>query len=198
PALPLGRDGLARRANELALSLPVAVPNADITPGTAGVGLGQLHQWARSGDDRFLARAVVAAEHVMRSAHRSDPNNRSVGPAVTWPVPASAPSRLAGTTSYGFAHGNAGIATFLLYAGAATGEAAFTALALESLDALLPFTIDVRGAAFWPSGAGDAAEDFWPHWCNGSSGIGAALIRAFAVTGERRYRWGAESAAAAV
>jgi hypothetical protein len=197
-SLVLGRDDLLRRANELALSLPVAVPNADITHGTAGVGLGQLHQWARSGDDRFLARAVVAAEHIMRSAQRHDTKNRSAGPAVTWPVPASAPSRLAGTTSYGFAHGNAGIATFLLYAGTATGEAAFTALALESLDALLPFAVDVGGAAYWPSGAGDDAEELWPHWCSGSSGIGTALIRAFAVTGNRRYRRAAEGAAAAV
>jgi Lanthionine synthetase C-like protein/Protein kinase domain len=194
-ALVLGRDDLARRANELALSLPLTVPNSDITHGTAGIGLGQLHQWIRSGDDRFLARAVVAAEHVLRAAFRPGHPDQ---PAVVWPVPASAPSRLAGTTSYGFAHGNAGIATFLLHAGAAAGEVAFTAAALEALDALLPFAVAVGGAAFWPAGPGDAAEDYWPHWCNGSSGIGTALVRAFAATGDQRYRQAAEGAAEAV
>src|SRR5438270_10428001 len=100
----LGRDDLLRRANELALTIPVRVPNSDITHGTAGIGLGQLQQWLVTGDDRFLARAVVAAEQVLRAAAREDAG-------VTWPVPAGAPTRLAGTVSYGYAHGNAGTAT---------------------------------------------------------------------------------------
>jgi hypothetical protein len=194
-AAALGRDDLVRRANELALSLPVRGPNSDLTHGTAGVGLGQLHQWVHSGDDRFLARAVLAAEHLVRSAQRHRGRDMA---AVTWPVPASARTRLAGTTSYGFAHGNSGIATFLLYAGAATGESQFTAVGLEALDALLPLAVDVDGASFWPSGPGEKAEEFWPHWCNGSSGIGTALLRAWAVTGEHRYRAAAERAGVAV
>ena len=44
------------------------MPNSDITHGTAGIGLGQLRQWMATGDDRFLARAVVAAEQVLRAA----------------------------------------------------------------------------------------------------------------------------------
>src|SRR5438105_2873135 len=89
----LGRDDLLRRANELALAIPVRVPNSDITHGTAGIGLGQLQQWLVSGDDRFLARAVVAAEQVLRAAAR--PAGPTAG--VTWPVPGGAPTRLAGT-----------------------------------------------------------------------------------------------------
>src|SRR5688572_22937335 len=97
-AAALGRDDLLRRANELALTVPVRMPNSDITHGTAGIGLGQLHQWVASGDERFLARAVVAAEQVVRAAHRGGD-----GAGVTWPVPAGAPTRLAGTVSYGYA-----------------------------------------------------------------------------------------------
>ncbi len=194
-AVTLGRDDLARRANELALTLPVRVPNSDLTHGTAGVGLGQLHQWLRSSDDRFLARAVLAAEHLVQAAERHPGGDVA---AVTWPVPASAPTRLAGTTSHGFAHGNAGIATFLLAAGSATGEEQFTALGLEALDALLPLTVEVDGASFWPNGPGESAEEFWAHWCNGSSGIGTAFLRAWAVTGDSRHLAAAEGAAAGV
>jgi hypothetical protein len=194
-AVVLGRDDLLRRANELALALPVTVPNSDLTHGTAGLGLGQLHQWRRSGDDRFLARAVLAAQHLVRSAVRVDPAANPGVASLTWPVPDSAPGRLAGTTSYGFAHGNAGIATFLLYAAQATGESAFADIALEALDALLPLTVEVDDAAFWPAGPDD--DSLWPAWCNGSSGIGTAFARAYAASGRERYRRVAEAAARA-
>lgn len=193
-AAVLGRDDILRRANELALALPVRVANPDLTHGTAGVGLGQLHQWRASGDDRFLARAMLAAEHLVRTAQRSGPGGDAA--ALTWPVPASAPGRLAGTISYGFAHGNAGIASFLLCAAGATGEGEFLAVALEALDALLPLAVEADGAAWWPTGPDD--DGLWTSWCKGSSGIGTALVRAHAATGEERYRRAAEQCATAV
>ncbi len=197
-AAVLGRDDLLRRADELALSLPVpgdrgvpdmTVENPDLSHGTAGIGLAQLHQWLRTGDDRFLARAVLAAEHLARTVERTD-----AGPI--WPVPASAPSRLAGTSSYGYAHGTAGIATFLLYAGAASAEDGFTALAVEALEGLLALAEEgAGGSAWWPAGPDDPT--CWPHWCNGSSGVGTALVRAYLLTGQRRYLNAAVAAAQA-
>jgi Lanthionine synthetase C-like protein/Protein kinase domain len=191
----LGRDDLLRRAHELALAIPVRMPNSDITHGTAGIGLGQLRQWLSSGDERFLARAVVAAEQVLRSAARSDDGS------VTWPVPAGAPTRLAGTVSYGYAHGNAGIATFLYTVAAATGEPEFEAVATEALLTVLPHAVAIDGAAYWPASpddAGDASEaGYWPSWCNGSTGIGTAFLRAHLATGEPGFRLAAEAGAMA-
>src|SRR5581483_753604 len=190
----LHRDDLRRRANELALAIPLRMPNSDITHGTAGIGLGQLRQWLDSGDDRFLARAVVAAEQVLRAAVRA-------GGSITWPVPAGAPTRLAGTVSFGYAHGNAGIASFLYAVAAATGEPEFAAVATEALGAVLPQAVVVDGAAYWPASpvdAGDASEaGYWPSWCNGSSGMGTAFLRAHLVTGDPAFRVAAEAAARA-
>jgi class IV lanthipeptide synthase len=191
----LGRDNLLRRAHEHALVIPIRMPNSDITHGTAGIGLGQLRQWMGSGDERFLARAVVAAEQVLRAAVRSESGN------VTWPVPAGAPTRLAGTVSYGYAHGNAGIATFLFAVAAATGEPEFAAVATEALLTVLPQAITVDGAAYWPASpddAGDASEaGYWPSWCNGCSGMGTAFLRAHLATGQPAFRLAAEAAAQA-
>ena len=192
----LRRDDLVRRANELALSLPVRVPNSDITHGTAGIGLGQLRQWMLTGDDRFLARTVVAAEQVLRAAVRRDGEN-----GVVWPVPVGAPTRLAGTVSYGYAHGNAGIATFLLAAAAATGEPEFATVATEALLTVLPQAAVVDGAAYWPASPADAGDSseagYWPSWCNGSSGMGTAFLRAHLATGQAAFRAAAEAAAKA-
>jgi lantibiotic modifying enzyme len=194
-AAVLGRDDLLRRANELALALPVRVPNSDITHGTAGIGLGQLRQWIATGDERFLARAVVAAEQVLRSAVRSENGG------VTWPVPAGAPTRLAGTVSHGYAHGNAGIATFLFTVAEATGEPQFAEVAGDALLTLLPLTVSIDGAAYWPASP-DTADDsseagYWPSWCNGSSGIGTAFVRGHLSTGNPAFRLAAEGAARA-
>ncbi len=191
----LGRDDLLRRAHELALTIPVRVPNSDITHGTAGIGFGQLRQWLSSGDERFLARAVVAAEQVLRSAVRSDD-----GSAI-WPVPVGAPTRLAGTVSYGYAHGNAGIATFLFAIAAATGEPEFAAMGSDALLTVLPHAVAVDGAAYWPASpehADDSSEaGYWPSWCNGSTGIGTAFLRAHLYTGEPGFRLAADAAALA-
>jgi len=191
----LGRDDLLRRAHELALTIPVRVPNSDITHGTAGIGLGQLRQWLSSGDERFLARAVVAAEQVLRSAVRSDDG------AAIWPVPVSAPTRLAGTVSYGYAHGNAGIATFLFTVAAATGEPEFAAMGSDALLTVLPHAVAVDGAAYWPASpehAGESSEaGYWPSWCNGSTGIGTAFLRGHLYTGEPGFRLAADAAALA-
>lgn len=193
-AAVLGRDDLLRRANELALALPVRVPNSDITHGTAGIGLGQLRQWIATGDDRFLARAVVAAEQVLRAAVRNESG-------VTWPVPAGAPTRLAGTVSYGYAHGNAGIATFLYTVAEATGESQFAEVATEALLTVLPHTVSIDGAAYWPASPDDADDSseagYWPSWCNGSSGIGTAFVRGHLSTGNPTFRRAAEAAAKA-
>jgi hypothetical protein len=57
------------------------------------------------------------------------------------------------------------------------------------------------GAAYWPASpvdAGDASEaGYWPSWCNGSSGMGTAFLRAHLVTGDPAFRVAAEAAAKA-
>ena len=116
-------------------------------------------------------------------------------------MPTGAPTRLAGTVSYGYAHGNAGIATFLFAAAAATGEAEFAAVATEALLTVLPQALSIDGAAYWPASpesASDSSEaGYWPSWCNGSSGMGTAFLRAHVATGEPAFRVAAEAAAKA-
>ena len=182
----LDDPALAEQATTFALSLPTATFVPDITHGTAGIGLTQLDHWTRMGDARFLERAEASARALVAGAH-----NGTNG--VVWPVADETGSRFAGGIFYGFAHGNAGIAYFLLAAAEALHEASYRDLALEGLETLMGLAQIRNGSATWDAAEGKSAP--WPHWCNGSSGVGTTLIRAWAVTGDERYRHMAELAA---
>jgi lantibiotic modifying enzyme len=43
----------------------------------------------------------------------------------------------------------------------------------------------IDGCAYWAFGPDEPTK--WVHWCNGSSGIGSALLRLYQVTGEKIY-----------
>jgi serine/threonine protein kinase len=173
----------ADSALRLARDMPLRWPNPGVSHGASGAGLAQLHFWRVTGDADFLARAIEAAEGVRAAAMSSD-----VG--VLWKVPADFESALAGATHLGYAHGVAGIGTFLLLAGQAADREDLRALAAESGETLVRTARLSGDGAWWPvSPAKNGAEEPYqpPHWCSGSSGIGTFLIRLWQATDDRRY-----------
>ncbi|AWZ06725.1 MULTISPECIES: class IV lanthionine synthetase LanL [unclassified Streptomyces] len=172
-ARALGDAALTERALALALALPLEWPNPDVCHGAAGAGLTQLHFWRTTGDRRFLDRAVQAAEGLLAAA-------RSTPEGVFWPVPEDFDSGLAGAWHYGFAHGVAGVGTFLLLAWEATGDERLRAAAVAAGSTLAAAARRGPAGTLWPvdrarhlSGSPDLAR----HWCSGSSGVGTFLVR---------------------
>jgi len=154
----LDDDRLTARGLEIATALPAASPNPDVTHGTAGVGMALLHLGRRAGREDLLRRAGESADVLVRSVED--------GPdGLIWATPAAFESRLAGGRYYGFAHGTAGVATFLL----ATGRPDCVELARQAGEMLLATATLADGVALWGSGPGD--ETTAPYWCHGSSGI---------------------------
>ncbi len=187
----LGNPALRERAGELALALPIQTFNPDITHGTAGIGLAQLRHWQVTGDSRCLDRAERAVAALCASA-RPGPEG------VVWRVREDVESVFAGLASYGFAHGTAGIAYFLLCAAGVLTDPNCRELALEAVETLMKAVrIDDEGAAYWEVGPGRGPAES-PHWCNGSSGVGTTLVRAYTATRHERYLHVAEAAARAV
>ncbi|MER5733692.1 class IV lanthionine synthetase LanL [Streptomyces sp. NPDC002138] len=175
----LDDPALAGRATALALKLPVQWPNPDVCHGAAGSGLAQLYFWRTTGDPRFLERAAEVAEGLLTAA-------RHTPEGVFWPVPEDFDSGLAGAWHYGFAHGVAGVGTFLLLAAEATGDDRFLKAAVEAGGTLTTAARGGPAGTLWPvdrarhlSGSPDLAR----HWCNGSSGVGTFLVRLWAATG---------------
>ncbi|OLE22748.1 MAG: hypothetical protein AUG49_18070 [Catenulispora sp. 13_1_20CM_3_70_7] len=186
----LGDQAMARRASDLALRVPVTWPNPDVCHGMAGAGMLQLYLWQVTGDRRFAERAVRCADALHLAADRTEDR-------VLWPIPEDFDSQLAGLVHFGFAHGVAGVGSFLLATGVALGRGADVELADLAGRTLADVAVPLDdGTAVWPSGEKDGPP--MVHWCSGSSGVGTFLIRLWAVTGRDRYRELAELAAAAV
>lgn len=189
-ARALDDNALAARAAALAKRVPVNWPNPDVTHGAAGAGLTQLHFWQATGDPEFGQRVQRCADGLVAAAER--------GPdGMVWPMPASFQSRFAGGTYYGFAHGVAGVAWFLLAAGLATGRDDCLALAQAAGETLCVLAERDGDRATWGEGPGSPLTGL-VHWCHGSSGVGTFLIRLWQATGEDRYRELSEMAAVAV
>jgi hypothetical protein len=185
----LDRPDLVDRSIRLAGSLPTVWPNPDVTHGLAGLGICLLYLAEQTGDADLSRRAERCGESVLGAA---DPGTEE----IFWTVPPSFDSQMAGYQSYGFAHGVAGIGTFLLAAAQATHREDFAAAARRCGQTLLAGAIHKNGAAYWPDKPGSSRLRVW--WCNGSSGVGTFLCRLYAATGEASYREAAIAAAHAV
>lgn len=188
-------DRLTSRAVKLANLLPTNGPNPDVAFGLSGAGLARLYLWQATGDTDLLRGALDCAESVLEATQRS-------GADWLWPVsvPVASSSHVGQYNSYGFAHGVAGTATFLLAAaqaavaepaGTSTGQAErLIQAAIGAGDTLLRGANLDQPTAVWPTIAG--GSDFRRgagqlQWCNGQAGIGTFLIRLWVATGQQRF-----------
>ncbi|WP_167521477.1 class IV lanthionine synthetase LanL [Microbispora triticiradicis] len=184
----LGDDRLRSAGVDLALGLPVAWPNPDVCHGLAGTGLALLHFWHATGDDRFRDMAGRCADTLLAAAERTPGT-------VLWKIPEDFASALAGAVHYGFAHGVAGIGTFLLAAAGVLGRDDCMETALLGGRTLLAAAHHTGDAAWWTESPSNTIRQ--PYWCSGSSGVGTFLVRLHSATGEARFLDAARAAAIA-
>ncbi|MGA5134135.1 class IV lanthionine synthetase LanL [Streptomyces olivoreticuli] len=189
-ARTLGDTLLAERAREYALRIPLDWHNPDICHGLAGAGLAQLHLWHTTGDRRFAERASECADGLLRLTAHADRG-------VDWAAGPGHRAELAGSAFYGFGHGIAGNATFLLAAGRDLARPELVDIAVGGGHALCAVAERHGDAAHWPKGPGRTDRTGLDFWCNGTSGVGTFLVRLWQATGEARFRTYAELAAVA-
>ncbi|MFC5724209.1 class IV lanthionine synthetase LanL [Streptomyces gamaensis] len=174
-ARTLDDDELADRALRFALRIPLRWENPDICHGLSGAGTAQLHLWHATGDGRFAERALECADGVRRSTGVQAP------------------------ALYGYGHGLAGNAAFLLAAGRALDRPDLVGTATDAGRTLCAAARwRGGGTADWPKGPGTTERTGLNFWCNGAAGVGSFLVRLWRATGDARFREHAEGAAAAV
>jgi serine/threonine protein kinase len=172
--LMAGRQEPARRLMREASSDPAVFDRAGLYYGSAGVGLALLHFWALTGDRHYLEQALGIGDRLLATAVES-------GHGLHWPT---------GDKVYlGLGEGQSGVALFLVYLAAATGEQRFTRGAGKALRFDLAHARHVAGRVVWKvhTASREQAPNL-PHHKFGSAGVGAACLRYFALTGEERFR----------
>ncbi|WP_412062990.1 class III lanthionine synthetase LanKC [Rubrivirga sp. IMCC45206] len=159
----------ASAGERLALSTP------GLYDGAAGWGLAHLSVWAQAPASAALAAARRAGDHLVSAARPS-----SAG--VYWDQE--------GTVRFGLGHGQAGVSLFLTYLARATGDPAYLDVAVAAMDDELSRAVEFDSLTLWrfytrEGGVGVGSQV--PHTEYGSAGVGTALVRLFAATGEPRF-----------
>ncbi|MEE3919504.1 lanthionine synthetase LanC family protein [Micromonospora sp. BRA006-A] len=168
-AIHLNDPQLRTRAVEALLDLPTQCPNPDQCHGISGAGTALLHAWQVTGDAELLPGPWPVPS-------RSPPPPTST--QTTSPGPSRPPSTAhCGGAHYGYGHGLAGIATFLLAVGRAANDTTWLTLAEQAGRTLRRAAHLDNGAAYFPIDRRRDEPGRLTHWCSGSSGIGTFLIR---------------------
>jgi serine/threonine protein kinase len=162
------------RALALARQIPTAWHVPDVCHGLAGAGLAFAHLWQNGAGEECRNRVADCADNLTRSVV-----DTKYG--LMWPFPPDADTVLAGRANYGFAHGVAGIGTFLLAATSVTGDSRYRDLAVRAGQTLAANVQGDEAAAWWYADPDEQEGGDYPvsaaHWCNGASGIGTFLLR---------------------
>jgi hypothetical protein len=188
-AATLSDERMRMHAVSVAERIPTVWPNPDVCHGLAGAGLTQLFFWNATGEALFLDRARRIAGVLVERVERS-------GSQVRWKIPTDFASALAGLSEYGFAHGMAGIGTFLLECAETGGLPEAEALAIEAAENLVELAQLGGVGATWP--LGDERPGHMTYWCNGAAGIGGFLLRTWMRSGRPEFLDRARQAADAI
>ncbi|MFJ7149017.1 lanthionine synthetase LanC family protein [Streptomyces sp. NPDC100445] len=160
-------------------------PEGELIAGAAGIGLGRLllaRHALRSG------RRPVADRHLAIAAEC----DRMLASGTARPAPTGQDTPGSAALREGIAHGEAGVACFLLEYGRVTGNPDAVSRADKAAAHLAAVTPDVIAAAAEPGATRRCGS-----WCRGLAGIGTVLVRAAECLDEPAYLGLAQRAARA-
>ena len=184
PGLYLGSSGMAWVLSELGLTeeatgiinraydSPLLLTGPDVFYGSAGVGLASLYFWARTGQQRFLDKATLIGDHLLKTGLEDDAG-------YYW-------RNVDGFCYYGYPYGGSGISLFLLYLYRDTQDPRYLQYARRGIDFEISRAVERNGSLAWGREQGDTIT--FPYWRFGSAGVGSALIRFYEILKEDRYR----------
>jgi predicted Ser/Thr protein kinase len=155
----------------------------DITHGRAGIGLARVALLRATGDETCRAEVAETVRGLLAAVSTQDG-------VPGWPKD--------GSSFHGFAHGSAGIATFLLFGGRAIGDRAAVDLAVATGRALLDVATPVAGGRGLSWRHRPDSDTIWSHWCNGAAGVGLLLHALADHTGDPHLLDGARRAGRAI
>lgn len=172
--LELGDEDTARMVMEGANQSPIRLQRAEMRAGASGWGLANLHFHRHFGEGSYLSHAMEAGEYLLKTQKHDDNGGY-------WEVEAGIP--------LGFGHGQSGPATFLLYLNEIQPGHGFLEAAIAAVDFEIAHRQQLDDEVLWfPHVGASGGSPKSPHMRHGSAGVGTAVLRAWAATGEDRLR----------
>lgn len=171
----LGRDDKAREVMAAASASPIRLTRAEMYSGAAGWGLANLYFHRHLGETSYLDAALEAGQYLL-DTQKSRPEGKY------WELEGAG-------IPLGFAHGQSGPATFLIYLDAVAPGRGFLEAAVAAVDFEVENRQQLDDEVLWYPHV-DAATNApkSPHMRHGTAGVGTAVLRAWAATGEERFR----------
>lgn len=168
----LGERQLAERAYQLARRHDHLYARVHLYGGASGFGLASLLLYRQWGDPAYLDEARRIGDLLDATARRVDGR-------ATWPD--------FGPQEVGLGFGGSGVALFLLYLHAVTGERRYLRLGEAALAEDLAHGRTLDGVSLgFPDQPGGSI--LYPYWLTGSAGVGSVVVRYAHVTGHPMYR----------
>ena len=172
--LEAGRLDVAHQQMQTISSRSEQLSCASLYFGAAGWGLVNLHFWKSTGEQSYLQIATDIGNRLIEQAKQAESG-------IYWPTE--------GKVYLGLGDGQSGVALFLTYLAAASGDARFADAAARALDYDIAHGIRIAGRITWRYHVDSPDSDpNLPHMRFGSAGVGTACIRYFALTGETRFK----------
>lgn len=151
---------------------PLLHESADLFYGTAGWAMTALRFFHATGNEVYLKQAREAGNGLLASCVKSERGHH-------WSKPGECP--------LGLAHGNSGVALFLLYLYLTTEDDRFFDAGVQALDFDLSAAITTKdGGLSWKAELGTSST-VYPYWRFGSAGIGSVAVRFQHLLGSPRY-----------
>lgn len=180
----LGRGDVANKLLDQATQSPITYDEPGMYYGAAGWGLANVAGWWRTGEDRFIERAVQAGDWFLGNASEDDEG-------VWWEEDDIIP--------LGYGHGGSGVAAFLQHLYAAVGDSRYLAAAGRALDFEWSEREFLDSSVLWFAHKGaHVSSPKSPHVRHGSAGIGAAMLRQYILTRDTKFEHRAELCARSV
>lgn len=187
PGLYMGLAGIAWSMLELGLreesqkvlsstyDHPLRYDSWDIYYGVAGWGMANLRFFAEFQDEIYLQKAEEAASYLLESVAEDEKG-------CYW-------RSQDGKIPLGYAHGQSGVAQFLLYLYLASGKERFLDVGIKALDfEMNNATPSMKGESIsWMKFANEGYI-VYPYLKVGAAGVGMTMLRYYRLLGEQKYR----------
>lgn len=170
--------GLREESQKVLLSTydhPLRYDSWDIYYGVAGWGMANLRFFAEFQDELYLQKAEEAAGYLLESVNEDERGSY-------WRLED-------GKIPLGYAHGQSGVAQFLLYLYLASGKEQFLDVGIKALDfEMNNATPSMKGESIsWMKFAGEGYI-VYPYLKVGAAGVGMTMLRYYRLLGEQKYR----------